>query len=104
MDVGRLDLPVDALLFRRQMIEIHLRGGRQGLDDVLEGVTIKPVPQVENLDRYLRIRQKQREKVALLQVLAHRIIIGEVAVVDQGFVEPVKGWAPPGCHTRPLVG
>ncbi len=41
--MGRLDLPVDVLLLRRQLVEVQLRGGRQGLDDVFQGIAVDPV-------------------------------------------------------------
>ena len=63
----------------------------QGLDDVLQGVAVKPVPQVEEQHRHLGVREELGEKVALAQVFAHRKIVGEVAVVDPGDVERREG-------------
>ena len=87
VNVGRLDLPVDDLLFRRQLVEIELGGGGQGLDDVLQRVLVDAVPQVEELDRYLGVGEELLADVALAQVLADRVVVGEVAVVDQGLVQ-----------------
>ena len=65
VDMGCLDLPVDALFLFGKMIEIHLSRRRQGFDDVFEGITVDPVQEVEDLDRDLRVREKQRIDVAL---------------------------------------
>ena len=42
VDVGGLDLPVDLLLFGRQAVEVQFGRRRQGLDDILQGVTHRP--------------------------------------------------------------
>ena len=87
VDVGGLDLPVDALLLRRQAIEVPLRGGGQGLDDVLQGIAVKPVPQVEEQHRHFGVREELGVELALAQILADRMIVGKVTVVHQGVVE-----------------
>ncbi len=75
-------MPVDLLLFRGQVVEVHLRRRRQGLDDIFERVAIDPVEKVEDLDRYLRVRKEQGVDVPLFQVLRDRIIVGEIPVVN----------------------
>ena len=78
---------VDPLLLRRQLVEVQLGRRRQGLDDVLERVLVDPVPQVEEQDRDLGVGQELLADVALAQVLADRVVVGEVAVVDQRLVQ-----------------
>ncbi len=88
VDVGRLNLAVDALLFRRKLVEIQLGGRGQRLDDVLQRVLVDPVPQIEELHRHLGVGEELLLDVALAQVLAHRMVVGEVAVVHQRLVQP----------------
>ena len=54
-----------------EMLEVHLSGRRQGLDDVFEGVAVDPVEKVEDLDRYLCVREEQGIHIALFQMLRH---------------------------------
>ena len=91
MNVGGLDLPVDDLLLGRQLVEIQLRGGRQGLDDVLQRILVDAVPQIEELDGNLRVGEELLADVALPQVLAHGVVVGEIAVVHQRLVQPDEG-------------
>ena len=91
VDVGGLELPVDVLPLRRQQVEVPLRGGGHGLDDVLQGIAVEPVPQVEGEHRHFRVRQELGIEMALAQIFAHRKVIGEVAVVHQGGVEGREG-------------
>ena len=91
VDVVPLDGSVNPLLVFRKMIQVQLRGGGQGLDHVLQGVSVAPGEQVEEQDRNLGVGEEQGKDVALAQILAHGIIVGEVAVVDQSLVEPHKG-------------
>ena len=79
---------VDALLLRRQLVEVELGGRRQRLDDVLQRVLVDAVPQVEELHRDLGVGEELLADVALPQVLADRVVVGEVAVVDQRLVQP----------------
>jgi len=104
VDVSRLDLAIDPLFLWRKLVEIQLGGRGQRLDDVLERVLVHAVPQIEELHRHLGVSEELLLDVALAQVLAHRMVVGEVAVVHQRLVQPTNGCAPPGCHTRPLVG
>ena len=84
----RLDLAVDPLLLRREAVEIQFRRRRQGLDDVLHRVAVHPVPEIEQEHGDLRVGEELRENVAPGQILRHRMVIGEVAVVHQGLVHP----------------
>jgi hypothetical protein len=104
VNAGGLDLPVNALLVGWQEIKVPLRGGGQGLDDILQGIAVQPVPQVEEEDRHLGVREELREKVALAQVLAHRKIVGEVAVMHQGHVQRREGVGPAGVPDPPPGG
>ena len=91
VDVGGLEMPVNPLALRVQEVEVPLRGGGHGLDDVFQGEAVEPVPQVEGQDRHLGVREKLGIKVALAQVFAHGKVVGEVAVVHQGGVQRRKG-------------
>ncbi len=91
VDAGGLDLPVDALFFRRQQVEVPLRGGGQGLDDVFQGVAVEPVPQVEEQHRHLGVREELGKKWRWLRYSLTAKVIGEVAVVHQGGVERREG-------------
>ncbi len=87
VDVRGRDLPVDALLLGRELVEVVLGGRRQRLDDVLERVLVDPVPQIEQLDRDLGVGEELLADVPLLQVLGDRVVVGEVAVVHQRLVQ-----------------
>ena len=86
MDLGSLDFAVNTLLLSGQAVEIKLRRGRERFDNVFQRVFIDPVHEVEQHDRGLGIGQKLRKEVALGEVLAHRMVVGEIAIVHQGFV------------------
>ena len=85
--MGRLDLAIDPLLLDRQPIEVQLGGRGQGLDDVLDRILVNPIPEVEQQHRDLGVGEESREKVPRGQVLADRVVVGEVAVMDQRLVE-----------------
>ncbi len=104
VDVGGLEMPVNPLALRGEQVEVPLRGGGHGFDDVLQGVAVEPVPQVEGEDRHLGIREELRVEVALAQIFAHRKVIGEVAVVHQGGVQGRKGMGPAGVPHPPPGG
>ena len=87
MDVGRLNLTVNPLLLWRKLVEIQLGGRGQRLDDVLQRVLVHAVPQIEELHRHLGIGEELLFDIALAQVLAHRMVVGEVAVVHQRLVQ-----------------
>ena len=104
VDVRRLDLPVDPLLLGRQAVEVQLGRRRQGLDDVLERIVVDPVPQIEQQHRDFGVGEELREDVAAGQVFAHRVIVGEVAVVDQGLVQPDERMGAAGMPDAALGG
>ncbi len=92
--MGGLDLAIDPLLLDGQTVEIELRGRSQGLDDVLHRVPVHAVPQIEQQHRDFGVGQESREDIALSEVLADRVVVGKVAVVDQRLVEPDKRMRP----------
>ena len=104
VDVRGLDLAVDALLFLGQLIEVELRRRREGLDDVLERILVDAIPQVEELGRHLGIGQELLLDIALAQVFAHRMVVGEVAVVDQRLVHPDERVGAAGVPHAPFGG
>jgi hypothetical protein len=89
--VGRLDPTVDTLLVLGELVKVELRCRRERFDDVFQRVLVDPRPQVEELDRDLGVSEELRADVALQQVLGHRVVVREVAVVDQRLVEADKG-------------
>ena len=96
---------VDPLLLRGQLIEVQLGRRRQRLDDVLQRVLVDAVPQVEELHRDLGVGQELRADVALPQVLADRVVVGEVAVVHQRLVHARRtGARRPGARRAPWWG
>ena len=84
------------LLLRRQLVEVVLGGRRQRLDDVLERILVHPVPQIEELHRDLGVGEELLADVPLPQVLADRVVVGEVAVVHQGLVQAYERVRSPG--------
>jgi hypothetical protein len=48
VDMGGLNKVVDLLLFRRKLIEVHLSGGRQGLNDIFERIPVHPVQEIKD--------------------------------------------------------
>ena len=90
MNVGCLNGPVNLLLVRRKLIEIRFGCGRQGFDDIFQGIFIYPVQQIQHQHRGFRIRVKQGKEVALLQVFTDRMVIGEIPVVNQGFMHAAE--------------
>jgi len=82
----------------------ELRGGRQGLDDVLQRILVHAVPQVEKLHRNFGIGEELLADVALPQILAHGVVVGEIAVVHQGFVQAHERVRPAGMPHAPLGG
>lgn len=72
--------------------------GRHGLDQVLYRVSVDSPPDIEQVDCNLSVRQEQREDVPLCQIFGDRMVIREVSVVNERFVEPHEGvgaaWMP----------
>ncbi|OPX58883.1 MAG: hypothetical protein A4E30_01411 [Methanomassiliicoccales archaeon PtaB.Bin215] len=92
--VGPLDGLVEGLLVLRQGVEVPFGGGCQRLDYVFERIAIRPIEQIEQEHRYLGVREEQGHDVLLRQIFAHRMIVGEVAVVDQSLVQAHEGMRP----------
>jgi hypothetical protein len=90
VNVRGLDFAIDALFFLGQLIEIQLRGGREGLDDVFEWVLVDAIPQIEELRRHLGIGEELLLDVALAQIFADGMVIGEVAVVHERLIHADK--------------
>ncbi len=63
---------------------------------------VRPVQEIEQQDRNLRVRQELGPDVALEQVLADGMVVGEIAVVDQGDVDAREGVGPRGVPDAPL--
>ena len=55
VDVRGLDSPVNFLLLRVEPVEVQFRGGREGLDDILQRIMVGPGEQVEQLGGHLRV-------------------------------------------------
>ena len=104
VDVGGLNLAVDLLLFGRQAVEVQLGRRRQGLDDILQGITHPPAEEVEEQDGNLRVGEKERDKVVLAKVFTDGMVIGKVPVVYQGFIQPDERMGPPGVPDPPPRG
>ncbi len=82
---------INSLLLNRQHGEVALCRRCQRFNDVFQRVAIGPVKQIEHKHRDLRVGQKQGADVPLCQISTHRSIVGEVAVVDECFIESHKG-------------
>ena len=82
----RLHHIIKLLFFRRQQIEVQLAGGGQSLYDHFKGVTIDPVPQIEEEHTNLGVRHELRRYATLPQVIAYSMIIRKVSIVDQRLV------------------
>ena len=104
MHVHTLHGPVQILLIRRQHDEIVLGGGRHGLQGDLQWVAVHPVPQVKQLHAHLGVGQELLADIALAQVLAHGVVVGEVTVVHQGFVQADEGMRPTRMPYPPFGG
>ena len=104
VDMVLLDRPVDLLLLGGEAVEIMLGGGRHGLDDVLQRIPEIPVPEIEQLDGNLGIREELRIDVVLPQVLGDRIVVGEIAVVHQRFIHADEGMGAAGMPDAPFGG
>jgi hypothetical protein len=104
MNVRCLDPSIDALLVVGELIKVELRCRCERFDDVLQRVLVDPRPQVEEQDRDLGVGEELRSDVALQEVLGHRVVVGEVAVVDQRLVEPDKGMGAAGMPYPALCG
>jgi len=104
MDVGGPDLAVETLFVRWQAVKVQLGGRRQGFDDVFQRIPIDAVPQVEQEHRDLSIREELGINVALFQIFADGIIVGEVAVVHQGLVKADEGVGSAGMPDPPAGG
>ncbi len=102
VDLRRLYLPVDLFLFLGQVVEVHLRRRGEGFYNIFKGISIYPVKEVEDLDRDLRVRQEEGVDVPLAQVFRHRVVVREVAVVDEGLVEAGERVCPAGVPDAPL--
>ena len=81
-----------------------LGGGRHGLDDVFQRIPEIPVPEIEQLYGNLGIGQELRMDVVLLQIFGDGIVVGEIAVVHQGFIQPDEGMSAARMPDAPLVG
>ena len=101
--MGRLNLPVYFPLVRRQLIEIQLRCGRQGFDNIFQGILVHAVPEIEKLDGNFRIRQKLLPDIPLAQILADRMVVGKIPVMYQRFIETDKRMGPSGMP-HPALG
>ena len=88
MDVGGLEMPVNPLAFRVRRSKSRSVVGAMDSMTYSRGIAVDAVPQVEGQDRHLRIREELRINVALLEIFGHRMVVGEVAVVDQRLVQP----------------
>ncbi len=82
---------------------------RHGLDQVFEGIFVHAAPKVEQQGGLLRVGQKQRIIVSLLEVFADRLVIGEIAVVHERFMKRAErmaaaGMPHPAARGVPLVG
>ncbi len=102
VDLRRLYLPVNTLLFLGQVVEVHLRRRGEGFDNVFEGIAVNPVQQVEDLDGDLRVRKEEGVDVPLAEVLGNGVIVGKVAVVDEGLVQPGERVGAAGVPDAPL--
>ncbi len=87
----RLHRAVERLLLRGEHGEVPLGGRCQRLQRHLQRIVVDPIPEVEQLHRDLGVGQEERRDVPLAQVLAHGVVVGEVAVVDQRLVQPDEG-------------
>ena len=96
VDVGRLDGAVDALLLLAQPLEVALGRRGQGFDQELERIAQDAGVEVEKERRDLGVRHEQRHHAALPQVLRDRVVVREIAVVDQRLVQPDKRMRPAG--------
>ena len=100
---------VEFLFARWKHVKIHLCGRRHGLNQVLQWIFIDPAPQIEQQCRFLRIRQKQRVIVSLLEIFADRLVVGKIAIVHERLVECAErmaaaGMPDPAARRIALVG
>ncbi len=104
VDVGGLDGAIEPLFLRRKQGKVALRGGSQSFNDHLQRVAVYPVPQVKKEHADLGVGQEQGHDVALAQVSADRVVVGEVAVVHQGLVQADEGVRPARMPHPPFGG
>ncbi len=98
----RLYLTVDDLLLLRQLVEIQFCGRSQRFDDVLQGILVNTVPQIEQLDRDLGVGQELLADISLPQIFADGIVVCKIPVVHQSLVHAHKRMRAPRMPHAPL--
>ncbi len=98
VNMGGLNGAVKLLFFSRQLIKVSFHCGSQGLYHIFEGIAISAAIQVKQKHGDFCIGQKLGIDISLLQVFCHRMVVGEVPIVDKGLVQADEGmgtaWVP----------
>lgn len=102
--VHYLQIVVNVLFFGGEEGEISFGGGGERFDHIFEGVLIGAMEEIEDLDRDFGIGEEEGVDVALSEIFGDGGVIGEVAIVDEGFVHANEGVGTAGVPDAPFGG
>ena len=104
VDVRLLDGVVDLLFLVGEHHEVELTGGCHRLDQVLQRISVHPAVQVVSECRHLGVGEEQGLHAALCQIVLHRDVVGEVAVVHQSDADTLSERMRPTGVSHPSTG